>query len=93
VNNSSEAKQAAFITEVFSAWDQYRDTIKLIDFTWLHDVSEAQADAWVIEYGAGGQPWENAFKHYVWTLGLRYGDEVDKIALDRLDMEAIRRGW
>jgi len=34
----------------------YRDSIKLIDYTWLHDVSEAQADAWVIEYGVGGQP-------------------------------------
>ncbi len=93
VNNSSENKQAMFVSEVFKAWDRHKDNIKLIDFTWLHDVSEAQAEIWVDEYGARGLIWENAFKHYVWTLGIRYGDETNKPALEQLDFEASRRGW
>ena len=49
VSNSSEAQQAEFISAVFSAWDTHRSRISLIDFTWQYDVSEAQADQWVID--------------------------------------------
>ncbi|MCK9208685.1 MAG: hypothetical protein M0P66_16355, partial [Salinivirgaceae bacterium] len=41
VCNSSEALQARFITQTFSAWDTYAANIRMIDFTWLHDLDTA----------------------------------------------------
>jgi len=93
VNNSSEASQADFISAVFSAWDKYSDRINLIDFSWQYDVDEATADQWVIDFGLSGQPNENAFKYYLWTLGLSNYDASEKLALQRLRDELQNRGW
>jgi len=93
VNLSSEADQADFISAVFAAWDTHRARIDLIDFTWQYDVSEATADQWVIDYGMSGQPNENEFKHYLWSLGLHNHDSTEKLAWQRLRNEMVARDW
>ena len=47
--NSSETRQAEFISAVFAAWDTHRDRIQLIDFTWKYEVAEANVNQWVID--------------------------------------------
>lgn len=93
VNRSNETRQADFISAVFDAWDRHRDRIELIDFAWQYDVSEAQADQWVLDYGMAGQPYENEFKHYLWSLGLSHHDTTEKLALQRLRDELGARSW
>ena len=93
LNNSSELVQADFITAVFNAWDTHSDRINLIDFAWQYDVSEATADQWVIDYGMSGQPNENIFKQYLWTLGLNNYDSTEKLAMQRLREELQTRSW
>jgi len=92
-NNSSETLQADFVTAVFDAWDTHRDRINLIDFTWQYDVSEATVDQWVIDFGLSGQPNENEFKQYLWTLGLSNYDSSEKRGLQRLRDELQARAW
>ncbi|VAW67427.1 hypothetical protein MNBD_GAMMA09-2749 [hydrothermal vent metagenome] len=93
VNGSSEQLQADFISAVFNAWDTQRARIKLIDFAWQYDVSEARVDQWVIDFGMSGQADENAFKQYLWTLGLSNYDASEKLALQRLRDELQARLW
>jgi hypothetical protein len=47
---SSEAKQAQFINQAFSAWDTHVDQIKLIFFTWLTDLSPQTVNQLVAYY-------------------------------------------
>jgi hypothetical protein len=92
-NNSSESLQADFISAVFNAWDDHSDRIKLIDIAWQYDVSEAEVDQWVIDFGMSGQPNEDKFKQYLWTLGLSNYDSTEKPALQRLRDELQLRSW
>lgn len=92
-SGSSEALQADFITAVFKAWDARQTRISLIDFTWQYDVSEAQADQWVIDYGMSGNINEAKFKNYLWGLGLSNYDSSEKLALQRLKDELQARLW
>jgi len=93
LNNSSESLQADFISSVFKAWDNYSDRIKLIDIAWQYDVSETEVDQWVIDFGMSGQPNEDKFKQYLWTLGLGNYDSTEKLALQRLRDELQARSW
>lgn len=93
LNNSSETKQANFISAVFNAWDTHSDRIELIDFTWQYDVDEATVDQWIIDFGMGGQPNVDKFKTYLWTLGLSNNDSTEKLALQRLRDELLTRSW
>ncbi len=93
LNNSSEVLQADFISSVFGAWDTFSDRIKLIDIAWQYDVSEAEVDQWVIDFGMSGQPNEDKFKQYLWTLGLSNYDSTEKLALQRLRDELQARSW
>ncbi len=93
VNNSSELLQADFITEIFRVWDIHKNRIQIIDFAWQYDVSEAQADQWVIEYGISGLPGENVFKYYLWTLGFLNYDSTEKLAWQRFKDELQKRNW
>lgn len=92
-NNSSEAKQAEFVTEVFKAWDTHRNSIQLIDFTWLHDVSDATAAGWVDDYGMTGDPNADRFRTYLGSLGLRALDGTKKLAFSSLQDELQKRNW
>jgi len=86
---SSEEKQAMFIAEVFRVWDKHSDSIKMIDFTWLHDLSPATVDDMTGVYGISSR----GFKEFIGTLGLRSYDGRDKPAYRRLKQEIEARGW
>ena len=86
---SSEERQALFIFEVFHAWDKHSTSIKMIDFTWLHDTSPQKVDEMAGVYGISSR----GFKEFIGTLGLRTYDGRDKPAYRRLKQEIQARGW
>jgi hypothetical protein len=89
VLKSSEAKQKQFIQEVFRAWDAHASQIKMIDFTWLHDMSPQTVESFKEFYGIGS----NNFAEFLATLGLRTYDGNEKEAFKALHTEAKARGW
>jgi len=93
VNNSSESRQAGFISAVFSAWDTHSDRPQLIDMTWQYDVDMATVDQWVIDFGLSGSANEMEFRGYLGALGLSNNDGTEKPALQRLRDELQARDW
>lgn len=91
LNESSERRQADFIREMFRAWDQNVDAIRLVEFTWLHDIDPATVSFYQQYYGVD----DPAFLEYLATLGLRThaGAGRDKEAFVALEKEAARRGF
>jgi len=87
--NSSEAKQAAFYHELFSAWDDHRQQVTLVLVDWLHDQSPRQIAEWKRYYGSSNP----AFVEYLSTLGLRRYDHTDKAAWLQVLAETRARGW
>jgi len=89
--NSSESMQKDFITETFSAWDTYSNNIRMIDFTWLHDLSAADVAYYGSYYGITNA----AFLEFLRTLGFREwtGTGIDKPALNELRCQAKQRGF
>jgi hypothetical protein len=89
--NSSEAKQAQFIREVFDAWDAYASQIRVISFTWLSDLSRASVQDLEEYYGFSAQN----FAEFLRTLGLRTyaGSGADKQGFHSLLEEAQARDW
>jgi hypothetical protein len=67
VLNSSEEKQAEFIRAVFRAWDEHAAQIKLVSFTWLHDVSPESLEFFATYYRMN----DKKFLAFIATLGLR----------------------
>jgi hypothetical protein len=88
---SSEDLQAAFIAELFSAWDEHASQISLVTFLRLHDYSSAEATAAAGPYGISTP----AFIEFLRTLGMRTqpGSGADKAAWVQLELEAAARGW
>ncbi len=88
---SSDALQAQFITQTFLSWDTYAANIRMIDFTWLHDLDPAQVSV-IAGYYGGSSP---AFLEFLRTLGLRSwnGSGSDKLALNELRCQAKQRGY
>lgn len=88
---SSDLQQAQFITQTFQTWDQYQANVKMIDFTWLHDLDPAQV-AYLSTYYNLNDP---VFLEYLRTLGLRtWGNKgADKPALIELECQAKVRGY
>ena len=93
VNLSSEIEQADFISEVFKAWDQHMTRINIIDFSWQYDISDADANQFVIDFGLSGAANENEFKNYLGSIGLSNHDSSEKLALQRLRDELSIRKW
>lgn len=89
--NSSERRQAQFICNVFHAWDTYKDTIKLVGFLRLNDVSQSIAEELAGPYGIG----DNKFIEFLRTLGVRAynGNGTDKEGFTVLKEHANLRGW
>jgi len=89
--NSSDALQKDFIIETFASWDNYASNIRMIDFTWLHDLSAAD----VAYYGSYYGITNTAFLEFLRTLGFREwtGNGTDKPALDELRCQAKQRGF
>jgi hypothetical protein len=88
-NDSSEAKQADFIRELFLAWDAHAEQIPVINYTWLTDVPETAVTEMTRYYGLA----DAGFVSYLATLGLRTSDGRPKPAFDQLATEAAARGW
>lgn len=88
---SSEAKQAAFVRNVFQAWDAHAAQIPCIAFSWQTDISREAAEAFVQYYGVPAP----AFQEYLLTLGLRHraGAGKDKPAFSAWKAAAKARGW
>jgi glycosyl hydrolase family 53 len=91
LSNSNETQQAEFITQVFLAWDKYKNSIKLINFTWIEDIGDAQAEIYIDEYGMRGNPNESQFKAYLAGLGLKNFDATNKLAFTQLKKEIANR--
>ena len=89
--NSSEVQQAQFIQQTFMSWDNYDSNIKMIDFTWLHDLDTAKVNFYATYYGIK----DKVFLEYLQTLGLRTwnGNGKDKAAFIELECQAKKRGY
>lgn len=88
---SSDLQQKQFITQTFSTWDTYSNNIRMIDFTWLHDLDVATVNAYGVYYGITNP----AFLEFLRTIGLRTWNNngTDKLALDELRCQAKTRGF
>lgn len=89
--NSSQASQKQFITQTFTSWDTFAANIRLIDFTWLHDLDNATVNYYGTYYGIS----DTIFLEYLHTLGLRTwnGNGTDKQAFIELECQAKARGY
>ncbi len=86
---SSEAQQASFYHEFFTAWDTHRHKFTYVMIDWMNDASDAQVAEWEVYYGSSNP----AFLEYLSTLGLRSHDGNDKDAWLQLLAETAPRGW
>ena len=92
--NSSDVLQSQFVEAVFAAWDNHADRIDLIGFTWMHDETEADVAAIILNPAFGGlQNPPPDYVEYLRTLGLRTASATDKPAWVTLRNEAAARGW
>lgn len=85
------AAQATFIETAFAFWDANPDTVRLLDFTWLHD----QSPAFLAEQSAYFGSADPSFLGFLASLGLRTwpGDGTAKLAYTTLQTQAYVRGW
>lgn len=86
---SSFEKQAGFVKQIFIAWDVHKEQVKVVNFVWLHDVSQSALDDFSRYYGSS----DPKFLAYLGSLGLRTNDAKDKPAWTALKLEAKARGW
>lgn len=89
--NSSEELQAQFITQTFKTWDIFASNVKMIDFTWLHDLDSATVNFYGAYYGIT----DTVFLDFLRTLGLRVwnGNGSNKLAYTELLCQAKQRGY
>ena len=88
-NGSSQALQAAFVTQVFAAWKQQGGQIPFLNFFLLHDFTPQMCADFGVYYGAAGsQP----FTDFLCTLGLRQADGTPRAAWATLQAEARAAG-
>jgi hypothetical protein len=87
--NSSEEKQRQFIANIFSAWDAHKESVRAINFVWLHDKSQSEVDTLAAYYGLS----DVVFKEYLKTLGVRTNDGTNKSSYTELLHQADVRGW
>ncbi len=88
---SSPEKQAVFIQEMFSAWDDHADQITLISYSWLSDLSPSSVSELEAYYGLSNR----RFGEFLRTLGLRTypGTGQEKPGFSTFREEAAARGW
>ncbi len=91
VCNSSNELQSQFIQQTFASWDQYASNIKMIDFTWMHDLSPETISYYSTYYGIA----DTKFLNFLGSIGLRTyaGSGIDKPAYNELICQANRRGY
>jgi hypothetical protein len=81
---SSEVDQAAFVTNVFSAWQRAGDAIPFLDFFLLHDLSEQMCSELEDYYRVSHE----RFHAFLCTLGLRQVDGTPKLAWEAFVAQA-----
>ncbi len=89
---SSAEQQAAFVTELFRAWDAHAERIPIMTLFTMNEYSP-QAIASLAKYYGSSDP---KFLAYLGTLGLRTyapGSGANKPAWDALAHAAHARGW
>lgn len=88
---SSEPIQAEFIRKTFQAWDLYADQVKLVDFTFLHNLSDQEIDVITDEFDIDSV----LFTEFLNSLGLlKYDSSLpDKEAYSAVQEEGHIRGW
>jgi len=89
--NSSDALQAQFFQNVFSAWDTYYDNIKYLTLFKTTDWSQQEVNDLGVFYGIT----DNIFLEYLRTLGVRTWDNdgTNKPAYETILCELSDRGW
>lgn len=89
--NSSADLQKQFITQTFNVWDTYAANVRLIDFTWLHDLDTGLVSYYESYYGIS----DSSFLAFLGSLGLRTwnGTGTDKPAFPELECQAYIRGY
>lgn len=91
VCESSNALQSQFIQQTFTSWDHHASNIKMIDFTWMHDLSPETISYYSTYYGIS----DAKFLNFLGSLGLRSyaGSGTDKPAYNELICQANQRGY
>lgn len=91
INNSSPEKQAAFIQNMFLAWDEHASQITVLSFAWLTDLPQTSVTEYEEYYGFD----DPAFAEFLRTLGLRTYPEAgeDKAGYETFLAESKARGW
>lgn len=87
-NASSPALQAQFVDQVFLAWDAYAGRVRMVDFTWMYDLTPATVQQTVGFYGVH----DPRFTGYIATLGLKNPDGTNKPAWLELEADSSARG-
>jgi hypothetical protein len=90
-NNSSPEQQAAFIHNMFLAWDEHASQVTVLSYSWLTDLPQASVKEYEDYYGLT----DPAFAEFLRTLGLRTypGSGEDKLGFQVFQAEAKARGW
>jgi len=86
---SSPARQADFIRESFSAWDQHIDRIFMLNYQWMHETPDFGVDKYT-KYYKYDTP---HFRAFLGSLGLQSWQGKPKPAWDVLEKEAAARGF
>lgn len=86
---SSEGIQEDFIKQVFMAWDDNKEHIKLIDFTFLHDFTEEEIELQRDYF----EQYDNNFGEFLRSVGLRKLNNEDKLSFSTLRDESSKRNW
>jgi hypothetical protein len=90
VISSSEANQAAFVTQFFQAWQNSGQRIPFLSFYLLHDLTPTTCAQLNSYYQVSPDP---AFQAYLCTLGLRHDDDTLKPAWSAFVSAAAAQGF
>lgn len=85
------AQQTAFVTTAFDFWDAHPAEVRLMDFTWLHDLDPAGLASQGSYFGTA----DPAFLNFLASLGLRTWPSggTTKSGYTALRQQAYDRGW
>jgi len=77
------------VSHVFATWDEHAEPIAAVYFTWQTGIGDEAVALYEEYYGVG----VHAFLEFLRTLGLRHRDGRPNLAWQRLETEALARGW
>lgn len=86
---SSQQKQADFLKRVFHAWHRLSNKIKLVELTWLNDISEREQKSLGTYYRCS----DSRFLAYLGSIGLRDERGIAKSAWNALVEQTAKYGF